>query len=103
METLKFEYSATHSVSEKTIVGVVGSGDLEILINPNTMQDKLEISVSSSSNKTSEQWQIIFDRILGTRALPAVCMEINDFAATPGVIRVRMEQALEEIETLGKK
>ena len=39
----------------------------------------------------------IRDRIFTAQIPPAVNIDIHDFGATPGVVRLRLEQALEEI------
>lgn len=38
-----------------------------------------------------------FERIFTAQIPPAVNIDIHDFGATPGVVRLRLEQALEEI------
>jgi malonate decarboxylase delta subunit len=38
----------------------------------------------------------LLDRIFTTGLLPAARIEINDCGATPGVVRMRIEQAFDE-------
>ncbi len=94
METLKFEYS----VSGKPVVryghsGVVSSGDLEVLIRPPT-KPVAQITVRTSVEGFGATWQAVLERFqqhLGG----AMDVEINDSGATPGMVMLRLEQALE--------
>ena len=40
METLNFEYEAKQPLTRRAHVGVVGSGDLEVLIEPSEQADR---------------------------------------------------------------
>lgn len=40
----------------------------------------------------------LFNRLSALRELPAGRLDINDFGATPGVARLRIEQVFEEAE-----
>jgi malonate decarboxylase delta subunit len=41
-------------------------------------------------------WTALLERVFGPGTLPAARIEINDNGATPGVVRMRIEQAFEE-------
>ncbi|MBF3172415.1 malonate decarboxylase acyl carrier protein, partial [Pseudomonas aeruginosa] len=41
-------------------------------------------------------WQQLFARVFAASTAPAASIRIHDFGATPGVVRLRLEQALEE-------
>jgi malonate decarboxylase delta subunit len=74
---------------------VVGSGDLEVLLEPN-MNGMTTISISTSVNGKGPVWNALLDRMFMTGLLPAARIEINDCGATPGVVRMRIEQAFDE-------
>ena len=98
METIKFAYPANEPATERVLVGVVGSGDLEVLIEPGRA-GQTQIVVNTSVDGSGTLWRSLFDRIF--EAMPetyAMQVEINDFGATPGVVRMRIEQAYEELQ-----
>jgi len=52
---------------------------------------------STSVNGSGARWAQLFQRLFEGRAWPAVNIDIHDFGATPGVVRLRLEQGFEEI------
>ena len=66
--------------------GVVSSGDT------------LTVIIKSSVDNSAERWKALFSRIQQFNSLPAGRMLINDFGASPGVVRLRVEQVLDEAE-----
>ena len=97
MEQLKFDYpSAKRRVSKKAHVGIVGSGDMEILMQPSET-GAAHVSVQTSVNGFSQSWKAVMDRFFA-RYDGAVGIHINDAGATPGTVMLRLEQAAEVIE-----
>ena len=93
MEHLKFSYPAASPVTSRVHVGVVGSGDLEILLEPSP-DDSAHVTVTTSVEGFATVWKNVLDRFF-SRFDGAVAIEINDFGATPGVVMLRLEQAAE--------
>jgi malonate decarboxylase delta subunit len=93
METLRFDYPASQPVSRRAHVGVVGSGDLEVLLEP-SLDEQAHVTVRTSADGFGEVWQAVLDRFF-TRNL-AAAIEINDAGATPGTVALRLAQAVEE-------
>jgi malonate decarboxylase delta subunit len=77
-------------------VGCVGSGDLEVLMEPG-LAGKLTIQVQTSVNGSAQRWQHLFERMFDESTPAALLIDIHDFGATPGVVRLRLEQGFEEI------
>ena len=97
MERLKFEYpSAKRQVAKKAHVGVVGSGDMEVLMEP-SKTGKAQVSVVTSVNGFGRSWKAVLDRFF-SKYDGAVDIHINDAGATPGSVQLRLEQAVEVIE-----
>lgn len=96
METLTFQFSAAEPGRGRTLVGCVSSGDLEVLIEPGTV-GRLDIQVVTSVDGSGPRWSQLFQRLFEGRTVPAVKIDIHDFGATPGVVRLRLEQGFEEI------
>jgi malonate decarboxylase delta subunit len=97
MELLSFSYPARRAVSRRVHVGVVGSGDLEILLEPSADQGA-HVRVTTSVEGFAAVWKNVLDRFF-SRFDAAVAIEINDAGATPGVVLLRLEQAAEALET----
>lgn len=95
METLNYTFPATRAVQQKIHVGVVGSGDLEVLMEPCTTPTATVV-VNTSVDGFTVVWQAVLARFF-TRFDGLVAIEINDFGASPGVVALRLEQAAEEL------
>jgi malonate decarboxylase delta subunit len=96
MERLEFQYSAGAPATGRAVVGVVGSGDLEVLLEP-ADAGRTTVRVTTSVDGYGMTWQAQLDRVflgasIGPKG-PAVALEINDFGATPGVVGMRIAQA----------
>lgn len=96
METLTFEFPAGQPARGRALVGCVGSGDLEVLLEPGRA-GTLAIQVITSVSGSGPRWTQLFQRLFAGQQLPALNIDIHDFGATPGVVRLRLEQALEEV------
>jgi malonate decarboxylase delta subunit len=93
MESLYFEYPARRKLMKRSHVGVAGSGDLEILLEP-SQDEYARISIRTHTEGFANRWQAIFDRFFAAHEY-AVNAQINDFGATPGVVSLRLAQAVE--------
>jgi malonate decarboxylase delta subunit len=97
MERLSFTYPARLSLTRRAHVGVVGSGDLEVLLEPSS-DPQAHVSVTTSVDGFGAVWKNVLDRFF-SRFDGAAVIEINDFGATPGVVMLRLEQAAEALRT----
>jgi malonate decarboxylase delta subunit len=95
MEKLEFEFGAGQPAAGRIVTGVVASGDLEVLLEPNGA-GRTTVAVQTSVDGYGATWTALLERVFGTGSLPAARIEINDNGATPGVVRMRIEQAFEE-------
>lgn len=97
MEVLKYEYpDATRPLPRRVHVGVVGSGDLEVLLEPSP-DGRAHVVVNTSVNGYGQIWKSVIDRFF-TRFDGAAAIEINDFGATPGMVALRLAQAVEQCQ-----
>jgi malonate decarboxylase delta subunit len=97
MEKLHLEYPAGSPTGSRALIGVVGSGDLEVLIEP-APAGTTTIMVHSSVDGSAKVWRAQLDRLFTGGDGPAVKIEIHDFGATPGVVSLRLTQALEALK-----
>lgn len=93
METMSFEYPAINPVARRAHVGVVGSGDLEVLLEP-SLRDIATVRVCTSVDGYGSIWKAVLDRFFAKHSVRSA-IEINDFGATPGMVALRLEQVLE--------
>jgi malonate decarboxylase delta subunit len=94
MQTLSFDYPASRPVSRRAHVGVVGSGDLEVLLGPSP-DGQAHVAVRTSADGFEDVWREVLDRFFARNDL-AAAIEINDAGATPGTVYLRLAQAAEE-------
>lgn len=97
MEKLEFTFAAGQPAPGRTVTGVVASGDLEVLLEPGR-DGTTTVAVQTSVDGYGGNWTALLERVFGTGTLPAARIEINDNGATPGVVRMRIEQAFEEVK-----
>ena len=97
MERIEFDYPAKRQVSGRAHVGVVGSGDLEVLLEP-AAGNSSHVLIRTSVDGFRETWKAVLDRFF-SRYDGAVRIEINDAGATPGSVQLRLEQAVEVSES----
>jgi malonate decarboxylase acyl carrier protein len=95
MEQMTFIYPAKTHLSARAHVGIVASGDLEILLEPASTQES-RVLVTTSVEGFGAVWKNVLDRFF-SRFGAAATIEINDFGATPGLVMLRLEQAAEAV------
>ena len=95
MERIELLYTGSKTARNRALSGVVGSGDMEALFEPDN-GNRLTVSIKTSVDGSTSRWQRLFDRISTTGSLPSGKLVIHDFGATPGVARLRIEQVFEE-------
>lgn len=93
MQTMTFRYDATQPIARRAHVGVVGSGDLEILLQPSE-EPFAEVIVRTRFDGYETLWTSLLERFFAEHPI-AARIEMNDFGATPGMVSMRLMQALE--------
>lgn len=92
MQDVTFRFTASQHVARRAHVGVVGSGDCEILVEPHENDD-----VIVRLRTTVDGFDVVWRRVLEsffTRYPAAGRYEVNDQGATPGVVSLRLRQAV---------
>ncbi|MBV2353876.1 malonate decarboxylase subunit delta [Streptomyces sp. J2-1] len=92
MEQHTLTFPGGAPVARRSHVGVVGSGDLEVLLEP--ADDGVTIDLRTSVNGFDATWTAVLERFF-SRAGIAAKVQINDFGATPGTVALRLAQAVE--------
>jgi malonate decarboxylase delta subunit len=96
MEQIELTYPASRNVNKKAHVGLVGSGDLEVLLEP-AEGEVAHVFIRTSVDGFRDTWKAVLNRFFA-RYNGAVRIQINDAGATPGIVHLRLEQAVEVSE-----
>ena len=101
METLNFRFENGNALlPEKRnacLVGVVGSGNLEVLIEPAALDGRCEVEVNTAATGFGTVWQAVLDDFAMRWKLGNIRISINDMGATPAVVSLRLDQAAESL------
>lgn len=103
IEQLRFTYpaadaSCTAPAFSPVLVGVVGSGNLEVLIEPGSTGGgvAMAVEVQTSARGFGAVWQAVVDDFQARHGLCGVRVAIHDMGATPAVVSLRLDQAVAE-------
>lgn len=98
METLDFYFSDSQTAGRAgsaVLVGVVGSGNLEVLVEPATLHGRCRIHVRTTAVGFGEIWGAVLTDVSRRWPLADLSITINDAGATPAVVSLRIDQALQ--------
>lgn len=102
MEELRFELPSTAQTISRdpVLVGVVASGNCEVLVEqPEPAKPgasgKCAVIVHTSAHGFGPIWQAVVEDFSARRHAGGLQIEINDVGATPAVVSLRLDQALE--------
>jgi malonate decarboxylase delta subunit len=95
IETLDFSFDGRRAAGHfaPVLVGVVGSGNLEVLLEPDA-SPACVVHVETSAHGFRPIWQAVLDDFHTRHALAGVRLSINDMGATPAVVSLRLDQAV---------
>ena len=101
METLHYRYEAgdgpapTAPTGRPALVGVVGSGNLEVLVEAASLDGACAIEVRTAAVGFGATWQAVLDDFHKRWQLQDARIAINDMGATPAVVSLRLDQAVQ--------
>jgi malonate decarboxylase delta subunit len=75
------------------LVGVVGSGNLEVLLEAQS-QEGCQVEVETSARGFDSIWAAVLQDFHERFALSGVRVSIHDMGATPAVVSLRLQQAV---------
>lgn len=78
--------------------GVVGSGDMEVLLRPINLEGGVKVRVVTPVTGFDALWEKVLARFIEESGLGDVILEINDNNSTPFIVSTRLRQALMEAE-----
>jgi malonate decarboxylase delta subunit len=98
METLRYNFSGgKQRIDSARLVGVVGSGNLEVLIENQALGGGCEIDISTAAHGFGPIWEAVMRDFHQRWQLADVRISINDMGATPAVVSLRLDQAAESV------
>jgi len=78
------------------LVGVVGSGNLEVLLESASGSD-CTIHIETSARGFAPIWEAVVRDFHHRHPLSGLRVSINDMGATPAVVSLRLDQAISEL------
>lgn len=79
------------------LVGVVGSGNLEVLVEP-AAGNACRVQVETSARGFGPIWAAVARDFHERHRLGGLTVSINDMGATPAVVSLRLDQAVQELK-----
>lgn len=101
MEHLNYRHTTQRraaGTSKLAIVGVVASGNLEVLAERVLPDDECEVDINTAAEGFSEVWQAVVADFVQRRASGGVRLSINDGGARPDMVALRLAQAVRALE-----
>lgn len=94
MESLSYEYAGKQPVAPfaPVLVGVVGSGNLEVLLEA-AASDQCTFHVETSARGFGVIWEAVLRDFHERHGFAGLNVSINDMGATPAVVSLRLDQA----------
>jgi malonate decarboxylase delta subunit len=86
----------SHSLRSQ-LVGVVSSGNLEVLIEPVILNGACEVTVHTAALGFGAVWEAVMSDFHARWLLADTRISINDMGATPAVVSLRLDQAAESM------
>lgn len=99
MEKIEFRFSlpGNRLQGKKTVCGVVGSGNLEVIIEENDTSETLFI-IQTAVDHYKPVWKMVIADFVNQHKPIGLLFTLNDNGAMPAVVLLRLSQALEEFQ-----
>ena len=96
MERLHFNFDGGNSAipTAGCIVGVVASGNLEVLMEPTPDVPACAVDISTAAVGFGAIWEAVLRDFFERHPLTHVRISINDAGATPAIVALRLDQAV---------
>ncbi|MBW7965075.1 malonate decarboxylase acyl carrier protein [Bradyrhizobium sp. BR 10261] len=101
MEKLSFKLSAPQRASgtrTQAIVGVVASGNLEVLLERSAPADTCTIDIATAAHGFGAVWDAVVRDFVARRSAGGLRISINDGGARPDTVALRLAQGVRKIE-----
>ena len=98
LESLDYSFAGQRPAGAfaPVLVGVVGSGNLEVLLEP-ASGTQCDIHIETSARGFGAIWEAVVRDFHQRHPLAGVQVSVNDMGATPAVVSLRLDQAVSEL------
>ena len=98
METLHFAFDGGRALAPfaPVLVGVVASGNLEVLVEP-AAGSGCRVDIDTSARGFGPIWEAVLRDFHARHGLAGLAVAIHDMGATPAVVSLRLDQAVAAI------
>jgi len=98
MENLHFAFDGGRVLAPfaPALVGVVASGNLEVLVEPATGTG-CRVDIDTSARGFGPIWEAVLRDFHDRHAVAGLVVSIHDMGATPAVVSLRLDQAMSAI------
>lgn len=93
--TMTFPATGDAGAGGAAICGVVSSGNLEVLVEPGAAPGSCRIEVSTPAAGFRDIWEAVLGDFVARHPAAGLAVTINDAGATPAVVSLRLDQAIE--------
>jgi malonate decarboxylase delta subunit len=99
LESLDYSFAGQRPAGAfaPVLVGVVGSGNLEVLLEPASGQH-CTVHIETSARGFGSTWEAVVGDFHRRHPLAGVRVSIHDMGATPAVVSLRLDQAVSELQ-----
>jgi malonate decarboxylase delta subunit len=101
MEKLSFQFKtekAAGGTRPQALVGVVASGNLEVLLERVLPANSCSIHIATAAHGFATVWQAVVTDFIARRAAGGLRISVNDGGARPDTVALRLAQAARLIE-----
>lgn len=101
MEKLAFKLQAPEAaagVRRQAIVGVVASGNLEVLLERTLPPDACAVEIATAAHGFGAVWEAVVRDFVARRRAGGLRISINDGGARPDTVALRLAQGVRLIE-----
>ena len=101
MEHLNYRQAARQRAAgskPQAIVGVVASGNLEVLVERVLPEGECEIDIRTAAEGFGAVWQAVVADFVERRSPGGLKLSVNDGGARPDMVALRLAQAVRAIE-----
>ncbi len=98
IEVLDYSFDGQRAAGafDPVLVGVVGSGNLEVLLEP-MAGSACSVHVETSARGFGQIWDAVLRDFHRRHPLAGLRVSIHDMGATPAVVGLRLDQAVSEL------
>lgn len=101
MEHLEYEFEGGGDAGFRkrfSIVGVVSSGNLEVMAEAVDLGGRCRFSIDTAAEGFAAAWEAVLRDFMERHRPANLRVSINDGAASPSVVGLRLDQAMESLK-----